>query len=66
MDLDQAYRIPFYTDEENLEVVTRCLVREGFGDIFGATKAVPNMQALENVLFDTIYPCPRVGFGGGA
>lgn len=58
MNLDEAYQIPYCTNEEKLEVVTRCLVREEFGEIFGASKAVPNMQALERVLFDTIYPCP--------
>ena len=61
MNLYRAYSMPPYTDEK-LEIVTRCFVREEFGKSFRANEAVPDRQALERVLFDTIYPCP----GGGA
>ena len=58
MNLHEAYQIPLASDEEKLELVTRCLVRDDFAEIFGEGAAEPNMRALETVLFDTIYPCP--------
>ena len=58
MKLYELYIIPFSADEEKLEVATRRLLRENFGNVFRADEAVPNMQALERVLFDIIYPCP--------
>ena len=55
--LHETSRIPVCT-EEKLEVITRCLVREDFGETLGARGIASNTQALERVLFDRIYPCP--------
>ena len=58
IEFSEASRIPFLTEEENIEIFTRCIVREDFGKVFGASEAASHTQALERVLFDTIYPCP--------
>ena len=55
MKLDEAYALPPWTAEE---IVTRCLVRKDFTETFGAREVMPDMQGLERVLFDIIYPCP--------
>lgn len=58
MRLHEPFETPFHTAEEKLEVVTRSLVRRGFGELLGVSEANLNIQSLERVLFDTIYPCP--------
>ena len=55
--LREEYKIPFYTDEENIEIITRSMVRKVFSDLFGSSLAIPDLQALKRVLFDAIYPC---------
>jgi hypothetical protein len=53
----EEYRIPFWNLEENVEMVTRSMVRDGFSDLKGAKVSSVDWEALEGVLFDIIYPC---------
>ena len=58
MGLHETNKNRFCTDEGELEIATRTFVRGDFNEILGGSEASLNMQALENVFFDTIYPCP--------
>ena len=58
MNLHEAYKIPFLTNEEKIELVTRRLVREDLDEVFSIGGVVRDRHALEKVLFNTIYPCP--------
>jgi hypothetical protein len=52
----EEYTNPFWTLEENVEMVTRSMVRDGFSDLLGTKVSSDNLEALEGVLFDIIYP----------
>lgn len=52
----EDYKNPFWTMDENIEMVTRVMVRDGFSDLIGAKVSSENLKALERVLFDVIYP----------
>lgn len=51
---------PFLTGEENIERATRALVRRDFHDILGASLKREDRDALEQVLFDIVYPCTTI------
>jgi hypothetical protein len=55
----EEYKNPFWTLEENVEMVTRSMVRDGFLDLVGTKLSSKNLEALEAVLFDIIYPVRR-------
>jgi hypothetical protein len=47
---------PLWTVEENVEMAVRILLRRDFSKILGGRIASPDLEALEKVLFDTVYP----------
>ena len=60
MSLHNSDEPSIFTAEEMLELNTRGLVRGDFSSVIGGRKAVPDVRALERVLFDTVYPCPPI------
>jgi hypothetical protein len=52
----QELRNPVWKPEENIEMFTRCMVREGFADLMGTKVSAGELEAFEEVLFDVIYP----------
>jgi len=56
--LREEYKIPFYTQEENIEIYTRSMTRQSLKDLYSEILASSDMQALERVIFDIVYPCP--------
>ena len=51
------HKVPFYDNEQNIEIITRSMVRKDFVDLLGGSLANSDLRALEKVLFDVIYPC---------
>lgn len=47
---------PFWKMEENIEMITRCMVRDGFADLMASKLSAGEVDLLEKVLFDVIYP----------
>ena len=52
--------LSYFMAEDRLELITRSLVRKDLRTAIGDPQTVPDMQVLERVLFDIIYPCPAV------
>jgi hypothetical protein len=49
---------PFWTEEENIEMATRVLVRDDFPDLLGGSLPLPDLEALKRVLLGVVYPSP--------
>ena len=49
---------PFWTEEENIEMATRILVRGDFSDLLCSSLPLPDLEALKRVLFGVVYPSP--------
>jgi hypothetical protein len=58
-DLATGCENPFLTEDEILEMRTRITVRVTFSDALSGKLSSPDLKALENVLFDLVYPCLR-------
>jgi hypothetical protein len=52
----EGHKIPFWTEEENIEMAARVLVRANFSDLLDGSLPLPDMKALERVLFGLLYP----------
>jgi hypothetical protein len=52
----QGYRNPFWTAEENVEMAVRVLVKRNFSNLLRNRLSVPDLHALERVLFSIVYP----------
>jgi len=52
----EGYKNPFWTEEENIEMTTRVLVRHDFSDLLGSSLSRPDLEALGGVLFGVVYP----------
>ena len=52
----EDYKNPFWTEEENIEMATRVLVRGDFSNLLGNSLLLPDLEALEKVLFGVVYP----------
>jgi hypothetical protein len=46
----------FWTEEENIELFTRRMIRGNFVDLLGKHLSAADLQALETVLFTRSYP----------
>jgi hypothetical protein len=55
--LHRDYATPFWTEEENIEMATRVLLRGDFSDLLGNSLLLPDLEALEWALFGVVYPC---------
>jgi len=42
--------------EENIEMITRCMVRNGFADLMGSKMSARELEVLEQVFFEVLYP----------
>ena len=42
--------------EENIEMITRCMVRDGFADLMGSKVSARELEVLEELLFEVAYP----------
>lgn len=49
-------RNPFWTREENIEMVVRLMVRRNFSDLLDHSLSIPDLKALERVFFGFVYP----------
>ena len=61
MRIHESYRNPFWTEDENIEMATRVMVRDGFSDLMGKRLSNQDLKSLERVLFGVVYPtlgCP--------
>lgn len=56
MRVMEDYRNPFWTEEENIEMAVRVLVRGDFSDLLGNSLLPPDLQKLERALFNVVYP----------
>ena len=54
--LYEAFKNPFWTEEENVEMSTRVLVLRDFPGLLGNSFPVSDLEELKNVLFGVIYP----------
>ena len=52
----EDYKNPFWTEEENIEMAIRFMVRKDFSDLLGNSLLLPDLKALERVLFSVVYP----------
>jgi len=52
----EELRNPFWKPEENIEMLTRCMFRDGFADMVETKVSAGELEALEEALFDVIYP----------
>jgi hypothetical protein len=52
----EELRNPFWKPEENIEMLTRYMVRDGFADLVGTKVSAGELEALEEALFNVIYP----------
>ncbi len=50
------HRSSFWTEEENVEMFTRRMIRGNFVDLLGKKLSAADLQALETVLFTISYP----------
>ena len=60
----ESYKIPFWTEEENIEMITRILVRKDFSTLLGNSLSLSDLEELKRVLFGIVYPsfgCTQVG-----
>ncbi|KIW69880.1 hypothetical protein PV04_02199 [Phialophora macrospora] len=51
-----GYKNPFWTEEENVEMAVRVLMKRNFSDLLRTSLSAPDLQALERVLFSIVYP----------
>jgi len=51
-----GHRNPFWTEEENIEMTVRVLVRKDFSDLLGNILSLSDLGALEDTLFHVVYP----------
>lgn len=60
---------PFLTEDENIEMLTRVETRAYFSNLLRAKLGHSDLQALEEVLFQIVYPsgtrCNTKGEAGG-
>ncbi len=52
----EEIRNPFWKTEENLEMITRCMVSDGFAELIGTEVSASELETLEDVFFGIIYP----------
>jgi hypothetical protein len=52
----ESYKIPVWTEEENIEMITRILVRKDFSRLLGNSLSPPDLEELKRVLFGIVYP----------
>jgi len=50
------HKSPFWTDEENMELFTRRMIRGDFVNLLGKKLPAADLQALETLLFTITYP----------
>lgn len=50
------HKSPFWTEEENIELFTRRMIRDNFTDLLGKYLPAADLQALKTVLFTLSYP----------
>lgn len=58
----ESYKIPFWTEEENTEMITRILAQKDFSRLLGNSLSLPDLEELKRVLFGIVYPsfgCPK-------
>jgi hypothetical protein len=46
---------PFWTEEENIEMAARVMVRKDFSDLLDGSLPLPDLEALKKVLFGVVY-----------
>ena len=54
--IHETYRNPFWTEDENIEMGTRVMVRDDFSNLVGKRLSNQDLKSLEKVLFGVIYP----------
>jgi hypothetical protein len=52
----EVIRIPYWKMEENIEMITRCMVRGSFADLMGSKLSTRELEGLEKVIFEIVYP----------
>ena len=52
----RGYATPIWTDEENVEMATRVLIRDDFSKILSKSVSRPILEALKRVFFGFVYP----------
>jgi len=52
----EEIRNPCWKMEENIEMITRCMVRDGFADLMSSKVSAREFEGLEEVLFEIVYP----------
>jgi hypothetical protein len=52
----ESYKIPVWTEEKNIEMITRILVRRDFSSLLGNSLSLPDLEELKRVLFGIVYP----------
>jgi hypothetical protein len=52
----ESYKIPVWTEEQNIEMITRILVRKDFSSLLGNSLSLPDLEELKRVLFGIVYP----------
>jgi len=52
----EEIRNPCWKMEENIEMITRCMVRNGFADLMGSKMSARELEVLEQVFFEVLYP----------
>jgi hypothetical protein len=60
----ESYKIPFWTEDENIEMITRILVQKDFSSLLGNSLSLSDLEELKRVLFGIVYPsfgCTQVG-----
>jgi hypothetical protein len=53
---------PFWTEEENIELFTRRMIRGSFVDLLEKKLSAADLQALETVLFTISYPIANLRY----
>ena len=56
MRIYETYRNPFWTEDENIEMTTRVMIRDDFSNLVGKRLSNQDLKSLERVLFGVVYP----------
>lgn len=56
MKFYEAYKNPFWTEDENIEMATRVMIEGEFSSLVGKRLPRPDVKSLKKVLFGVVYP----------
>ena len=55
----RQWKSPLWSDDRNIELVTRIMLRGDFEELLGGQLTIIQLQELQEVLFTIVYPTYR-------